>query len=562
MCSIKGECTVTQEFDRRSFLAKGAVTASGIAVAGTAADLWIPEIVGASQNNGKGLSGVSTAKPKRGGKVTIGLAAEQQGFNPASGRFDTSGFMYARTVYDPLMITLANGETVPYLAESMKPNGDATEWTITVRPNIKFHDGTPCDGAALLANIDAYYNSPLVGVAIRPLIDSYEQTGERSIKVKMKHGWWTFPVTMAEQQICFVFAPSMLSKPNQGTDHPIGTGPFVFKEWKVNDHFTATANKEYWRPGLPYLSEITYKPIPDDQARAQALESGTVQMIHTTEPRSIKSFRGNKRWAYTNDIGKTVYSPNVNCLQLNCQTGPFADIEARRIVATGSSAAAYAKIIDQGQSAPSNGIYQPGSPYYSKTAYPAFNQSKAKTLASAYAKKHGKPLSFTLNSVAAPVNIRQAQYAQQVMKNIGVNVTIKTMQANELINNALAGAFEATEWSQFGGMSPDMNYVWFSPTTVTKGGISINMARNVDPQIEAAFNTGMASKDKKVRIAAFKKVNERIGADIPYVFLDRATWALISKPNVQNWANPKAPNGKAALGQDGGDWWPTQVWIS
>ena len=262
---------VTQEFDRRSFLAKGAVTASGLMVAGTAADMWIPELAAAGQDNGKGLNGISTAKPKRGGKLTIGLNAEEQGFNPSSGRFDTAGFMYARTVFDPLMITTAKGTTVPYLAESMTPNSDATEWTITVRPNIKFHDGTPCDGNALKVNMESYLASPLVGVAIRPLIAGVEQTGDRSIVVKMKHGWWTFPVTMAEQQICFVFAPSMLKEPNAGTNNPIGTGPFVFKEWKVNDHFTAVANKDYWRPGLPYLSEITYKPIPDDQARAQAL---------------------------------------------------------------------------------------------------------------------------------------------------------------------------------------------------------------------------------------------------------------------------------------------------
>ena len=559
---IQGGYSVTQEFDRRSFLARGAVTASGLVVAGGSADLLMPALAGADQNNGKGLNGVSTAKPKRGGTLTIGLDAEEQGFNPASGRFDTAGFIYARTVYDPLMIINSKGQAVPYLAQSMTSNTDATEWTITMRPNIKFHDGTPCDGAALLTNIDTYYKSPLVGIAIRPLIKSYEQTGPLSIKITMNNGWQTFPITMAEQQICFVFAPSMLKLPNQGSDHPIGTGPFVFKEWKVNDHFTVVANKNYWRPGLPYLSQVTIKPIPDEQARAQALQSGTIQMMHTSDPTNIKSFHGNKKWAYTNNVGKMVGSPNVNCLMLNCAAAPFDDIEARRIVATGSSAAAYAKIIDQGIAAPSAGIYQPGSPYYGKTPYPAYSQSKAKSLAAAYAKKHGKPLSFTLNSVAAPTNLRQAQYAQQVMKGIGVTVTIKTIQQNELINNALSGSFQATEWSQFGGMSPDLNYVWFSPTTATKTGISINMARNIDPQIEAAFKTGMASTSAKTRTAAFKKVNERLGTDIPYVWLDRTVWALVSKSNVQNWANPKTPSGQQALGQDQGTFFVTQAWIS
>ena len=111
-------------------------------------------------------------------------------------------------------------------------------------------------------------------------------------------------------------------------------------------------------------------------------------------------------------------------------------------------------------------------------------------------------------------------------------------------------------------MSPDLNYVWFSPTTATKTGISINMARNIDPQIEAAFKTGMASTSSKTRTAAFKKVNERLGTDIPYVWLDRTVWALVSKSNVQNWANPKTPSGQQALGQDQGTFFVTQAWIS
>ena len=247
---------------------------------------------------------------------------------------------------------------------------------------------------------------------------------------------------------------------------------------------------------------------------------------------------------------------------LNCGATPFDDIEARRIVATGMSAAAYAKIMDEGINAPVKGIYQPGSPYFTPTAYPKYNQSEAKKLATAYAKKNHGPLSFTLQADADPQNIRQAEYMQQVMKNIGVNVSIKSVQQNDLINNALFGSYQATEWSQFGVMSPDLNYVWFSTTTYSKSGLSINMARNVDPQIEAAFVTGMGSTNRQTQIRSFAKVNQRLGADIPYVWLDRTSWALVSKPNVENWANPTTPAGKPALGQDQGTWWPTQIWIS
>ncbi len=51
--------------------------------------------------------------------------------------------MYARTVFDPLAIIAADGSVQPYLAQSITPNADATVWTITMRPNLLFHDNTP-----------------------------------------------------------------------------------------------------------------------------------------------------------------------------------------------------------------------------------------------------------------------------------------------------------------------------------------------------------------------------------------------------------------------------------
>ena len=118
---------MAQEFDRRSFLARSALTASGIAVAGGATGLLGEGIAGAVQTNGPGRNGVSTKKPKRGGSLTIGLNAEEQGFNPTTGRFDTAGFVIARTVFDPLMIINGSGKAVPYLAESITSNTDFTK---------------------------------------------------------------------------------------------------------------------------------------------------------------------------------------------------------------------------------------------------------------------------------------------------------------------------------------------------------------------------------------------------------------------------------------------------
>ena len=151
---------MSDRIDRRSFLARGAATGAGIAVVGTSGGLLAAcsSGSGSSSDHASGTGthpdGISTATPKPGGSLIFGVDAEEKGFSPTQGTFDEVGILYARTVFDPLMILGADGTPQPYLAESVTPNSDYTVWTITMRPNLVFHNGAPCDAAAVAANFD------------------------------------------------------------------------------------------------------------------------------------------------------------------------------------------------------------------------------------------------------------------------------------------------------------------------------------------------------------------------------------------------------------------------
>ena len=552
---------MVSRFDRRSLLAGGAAAAAGLAGASVLGTGW--DGIAGAVTNGPGRNGVSTKTPKKGGSLIFGVTAEEQGFDPTTARFDEVGVMYARTVFDPLTIVLANGDWAPYLAQSVTPNADYTAWTITLRDGLVFHDGTPCNGAALVANFEAQSKSFLTGQAINPTLQSIAQTGPNAMTITFKSPWVPFPYYLAGGvggQIGYVAAPSMLNNPN-GTSHPVGTGPFVFKEWIPNDHFTATANPNYWRKGMPYLSQITFKPIPDEQARSEALKTGTINLMITDTPQIITQYRGNKSYSYVDDSTNVVGEPDMFFTMLNCSTAPFNNPNVRQAAAMAINRKQYARVIDDGVLPVSNGVFAPGTPYYSPTKYPAYNPSQAAKLVSQAAKTSGGPISFTFNVTNGPAAIRSAQYLQQAWQAVGFKVSTFITDQNQTINNALAGKFQASGWRQFGAVDPDLNYIFWSPTTINPQ-LSINMARNNDQQIQQALLTGRSTTQKEERIQAYQTVNKRFGIDCPYLFLEQAIWAVVGIPTVQNFNNPTSPQGQQAKGLIGGYIWPTQIWIS
>jgi ABC-type transport system substrate-binding protein len=549
---------MSPSIDRRTFLA-GSVAAAA-AAAGASALAAAP--ADAVYTNGPGRNGISTAKPKKGGTLVFGTDTEDQGTDPTSARYDEVGFLYARTVFDPLAIVTANGDWQPYLAQSIIPNADYTAWTVTLRPNLQFHDGTPCNAAALYLNAEKQLASALTGPAIKAFIKGFTVTGPLSMRYDLTTPWASFPYGLADTQLSFVAAPSMLNASN-GTNNPVGTGPFVLSEWSPNSHFTAHRNPAYWRHGYPYLDTITFKPIIDPDARSEALQSGTIDMMVTNTPQNQVVYRGNKKWSYVDDTGPLIGEPDVNLIMLNCAAPPFNDQTLRHAMAAATNVQEFSRVIELGIGKPVNGVFVPGTPYYSRTPYPAYNPRLARQLVSQVAARHGKPVSFTLNTTPSPEVIRAAEFLQQGWQSAGMKVQISIVQQADLIDDALTGKFQATTWRQFGGVQPDVNYVFWSAQTATPDALySLNMSRNADPRIQAALLVARSSPSPEVAAKAYQKVNQLFGLDIPYIWLSRSPWSIVANPKVQNWNNPTTPQGTKALGMSLGVIWPTQVWMS
>jgi ABC-type transport system substrate-binding protein len=557
---------MTDRIDRRSFLAKSAVVGGGIAAGSVLAACGSSgsstSSTTASGSTGSHPDGVTSATPKPGGSLTMGVDAEEKGFSPTQGTFDEVGIMYARTVFDTLMILDDNGLPQPNLAQSVTSNTDGTVWTITMRPNLKFHNGTPCDASAVAANFEAHQKSLLTGPALTP-VQSIVVTSPLVVTITMKTPWVPFNYYLCGgigSQFAFVAEPNWLATGSQ--TNPVGTGPFIFQEWVPNDHFTATKNPNYWRTGMPYLDSITYRPIPDADQILASLNSGAIDILHTDTSSVTTALRANTSLAYCDDSVHVAGEPDMGCTILNLSKAPFDNLKLRQAMAYATSSEQYVAVIDQNINLPSNGVFTSSSPYYlSDNGYPVYNLDKAKQLVSEV-KSSGGSVSFTLGHTPDPKGSQIGEYLQQVLQQAGMVVTLVPILQDSIINTALTGNFEALTWRQFGAVNPDLNYIFWTPTNATTPGFAINMARNTDPAMQTALLQGRESTARSAQIAAYQQVNRLLSKDIPYVWYDRTVWAIGAQPKVQNFNNPTTPAGAKAFGMIGGAIWPQQIWLS
>jgi peptide/nickel transport system substrate-binding protein len=557
---------MSYRIDRRGFLARGAVTAAGVAVAGSGMGTLLSACSSSSSSTDSTSSGaragVSNTTPRPGGSLIFATEAEDQGFDPTSARFDETGILYARTLFDPLTIVAADGSIQPYLAQAVTPNSDYTVWTITARPNVVFHDGTPCDASAIAQSMNHFLQG-IYAFTVAPPIRAVSVSGPDTVTVTMVSPWVPFPVYLAGGvggQLGFIVAPAMTTNPNAATE-PVGTGPFTFVEWVPNDHFTAKRNSNYWRSGLPYLDSITFKPIIDDDQRANSLTSGEIQMMHTDEPDTILEFQDDQSYGFADDSGSVIGEPDMDFVMLNLQKAPMTDLRVRQALAMATSSPQYSQIVDKGVDAPTDQPFVTGTPYYtSNPGYPAYDPDKARSLIQQVQSSTGRPVSFTLGSTNDSYSVKSAEYLQNAWQNVGMRVQLAQFQQADLINNALVGEFQAYSWRQFGAPDPDMNYLWWSPIEVHPG-FAVNFARNTDPQIETLLQTGRQSSNQQTRAQAYQQLAQQLNEDLPYIWNDRATWAVVAGSQVQNWNNPTTPLGAKAQGMAVGVIWPTQVWI-
>jgi peptide/nickel transport system substrate-binding protein len=502
--------------------------------------------------------------PQRGGQVVYGLEAETLGgWCMPVAQLAAGGIQVAGTVYDTLTVPSdKDGEYVPYLAKSVEHNPEYTEWTITLREGITFHNGEPFNAQIVKNNLDAYRRGILFTLVFADVSD-VQVTGPMTVKVIMRRPWVAFPATLWATGRLGMVAQEQLDeipKPNNGDcarpPKLIGTGAFRAVSWTPNDRFVAERNPNYWQKDengiqLPYLDRITFRPIPDVSQRVNGLKAGDLDVIHTSDGEHIFILRQDAK-AGAVKIQESTRAAEISHVMLHAGKPPFDNVNARLAVAYAGNAK---EANDVAQRSVNKLAKQPFAPetlgYQEDPPFPTPNVARSREHAEKYRQETGQELTFQISYTNDPATQKLAQIFRSQMEEAGIRATLGVgTEQSQYINLAIQGNYQAILWRNFPGGDSDTLYIWWrskiwNPATQAYDRTNyVNFGRINDPEIDAALDAGRVETDQVKRREHYQAVGAEFAKEAYNLWTWYTTWAFASKPDVNGIVGPKLPDGQ------------------
>lgn len=412
-----------------------------------------------------------------------------------------------QSLFDKLVDLDEKGKVVPMLAEKWEISPDGKTYTFSLRQGVKFHDGTDFNAEAVKFNLERNLEKSSARRNELKEISQITVVDNKTIKIELAKPFAPFLSILADRA-GMMASPAAVKKYGQDfMSHPVGTGPFVFKERVKGSAITLEKNPDYWQPGLPKANKVVYKIITDANVALMNLKSGQVDITNRFPFSEVKNFANDAKVIVVNEPGL-----GFRGLMFNVSKAPFNSYEITKAIELLIDRQAIGKVVLNGVGTPGRTLFFPSSFAYNPEQDKPFTPDLAK--AKELLAKAGKPngFAFTLKTDSDPVFQQIGQMIQSMLKPAGIEVTLEKMEFGALLDQALKGNFEATFIGWSGRPDPDQNiFDWY----VTGG--SLNYMRYSNKELDSLLSAARAEIDEAKRKALYDKATALVQQEVSYI---------------------------------------------
>jgi peptide/nickel transport system substrate-binding protein len=370
---------------------------------------------------------------KRGGTLTIVRPTDPVSLDP---HFETTG--PGAWVYSNILESLIAIDEKLRLSPKLATSWDVlspTRVRFKLRPNVKFHDGTPLNAAAVKFTLDRAIKGTPPGrwVSLAGPLEGTEVVNDLTVDVITKEPFGPILRSMALAYAGIV-SPTAVQKMGDGFSRaPVGTGPFKFVEWKTNSHVTIERNPDYWGEKPP-LDRVIFKVVPEEGARMIALQTGDADMVLFPAPAQLPALRRDPKFAVFEATGlRVVY------VGMHAGLAPLNDVRVRSAMLHAIDTKAILDNVMEGSALPAKGVLSPGvfgfKDMHLEQLYP-FDRNRAKALLTqagfapgpdGIMQKGGQRLTLTWLAARGryPKDAEITEAVQAMLKDVGIETKVE-----------------------------------------------------------------------------------------------------------------------------------------
>lgn len=430
--------------------------------------------------------------------------------------------MVAGNIYEGLLRYDEKLNPQPSLAESWTVSPDGKTYTFKLKPGVTWHDGKPFTAADVLFSVEFAKQTLPRARANLARVAGVAAPDDATVVFTLPEPFGPF------LNIFEVGSLPMIPKHvYEGTDYkanpanntPIGTGPFMFKEWQKGSFIRLVKNPHYHDAGKPYLDEIYWHVIPDAAARAVAFETGKVDILPAG---SVENFDVPRLSALkgtcSTDKGWEFFGPQ-SWLWLNNRSGPTSNRAFRQAVMYAMDRGFARDVVWNGFGSVAVGPIAASTRFFDpKLARYGFDPDKAKALL-----KEAGYKGETVRLLPLPYGETWQRWAEAVKQNledVGVKVEIVATDVagwnQKLSNWDYDIAF--TYLYQYGDPALGVARTYTS-SQILKGSPFNNVEGYVDPRIDAALAEAAVATPPARRQELYDGIQKTLLDDVPVAWL-------------------------------------------
>ncbi|WP_320198927.1 ABC transporter substrate-binding protein [Agrobacterium sp. rho-13.3] len=469
---------------------------------------------------------VRAAEPVRGGSATFLLATEPPVLTTIA-HTALNSFYVSPKVTEGLLSYDFDLNPKPLLATEWQISPDGLRYTFKLRPSVKWHDGKPFTSADVAFSVKTLKEvHPRGRNTFLNLADVETPDELTAVLVLSKPAPYLITALAAGET---PIVPKHLYEgtkvqENPANYAPVGTGPFIFKEWVRGSHIVYERNPAYWDQPRPYLDRLVVRFINDSAARSIAIESGEIDLAPGTPVPYSDLDRLKALPNIALDTRGYQYINSISRVEFNLEREFFKDVRVRRAFAHVIDRNVIFNTVNYGYGAPITGpISVKLSKWYvdDLKTYP-IDLKAAETLLDEAGYKRGPDgirAKLNLDYVPGEGYPRGADYIRQALAKVGIEVSVRTQDFATYTKRIYTDRdfdFAYEGMSNLFDPTVGVQRLYWSKN-FKKGVPFSNGAAYSNPKVDALLEAAAIEIDPSKRFAQWKDIQQILVEDVPAI---------------------------------------------